>query len=86
MSSLFVPILLVLSSASPGSGSTASAADCVDARQAQSLSASSLCRRTLTAARGDDDRSAALTALFQLAILAREAGRYEEAEQRHAEI
>ncbi|RFF31545.1 tetratricopeptide repeat protein [Wenzhouxiangella sediminis] len=86
MSSLFAPFLLALISAVSGSEPTANAGDCVKARQQQSESAASVCRSALTLARERNDHSAALTALFQLAILAREAGRYAEAERLHAEI
>ncbi len=86
MSSLFAPILLVLMTAASGYGVAAGAGECVDARQAQSESAHALCRDVLARARQRSDHAAALTALFQLAILAREAGRYDRAERLHAEI
>ncbi|MEE4304893.1 MAG: tetratricopeptide repeat protein, partial [Wenzhouxiangella sp.] len=86
MSSLFAPILLVLMTAASGYGVAAGAGECVDARQAQSESAHALCRDVLARARQRSDHATALTALFQLAILAREAGRYDRAERLHAEI
>lgn len=60
--------------------------DCVAARQAQSEDAVSICQSALDEARARDEHSAAITTLFQLAILAREAGRYDAAERRHGEI
>lgn len=59
---------------------------CIEARQNQSEDAEAICREALAAARERHDHTANLTALFQLAILARESGRYDQAEQIHAEV
>lgn len=86
MSSLTALILALAIAAASGAGAGANAQDCVSARQAHEDAAPSLCRSALAEARRRSDHTAALTALFQLAILARESGRYDEAESRHAEI
>lgn len=90
-SSLFIRVFTILIAAlsitATARGVQASAAeDCIAARQARTGTALSVCLSALAAARAKDDHAAALVALFQLAILAREAGRYDEAEARHGEI
>jgi tetratricopeptide (TPR) repeat protein len=81
-----LPAVLFLSALSAVGLAETDSAACIEARQQQSDRAESICRSVRQAARERGDQEAALISLFQLAILAREAGRYEDAETLHAEI